>query len=269
MLRRAARFIACTLPLMAACEGAFETGSGGIDAWNFDAAFDLPMLADAVLIGEEGFGTDSGSAMDPGTSDSGGSWPMDVPRPDLPGANDLPLAPDALVTTDLASDPGTGNADASAPCEPDGSPCEPDAVCTYDGEGQGHCVPVAHCSDDGTVDLAELIVRLLRDGALYVKVSETVWVGSPSCSLIECPEDDPCCNTCFAQLFIGDAKLPIVLLGRDTMFGCQGTECDIQTSCEPLEPGVRYRVWGHVQLSGARAEFRVDGFCPALDEDTP
>ncbi len=268
MPRVSARFVACMLPLLAACEGAFDTGSEGTDAWRSEVPFDLPMLADAVVIGEEGFGTDAGITADPGSSDSGYPWP-DVSRPDLPVTNDVPTPTDGLANTDPASDPGTGSPDVSAPCEADGSSCGPDAVCTYDGEGLGHCVPLAHCSDDGEIDLTEMIVRLLRDGALYVKVSETVWVGSPSCSLIECPKENPCCNSCFAQLFIGDAKLPIVLLGRDTMFGCQGTECNIRTSCEPLEPGGRYRVWGHVQLSGTRAEFRVDGFCPVLDEDAP
>jgi hypothetical protein len=256
-MRRSVHIASCLVLALAACEDGFAPGFADIVMLP-DAVSDLPLLPDAVLIGEEGFRpdaitgdpgtTDAGATLDPGLPSSDAMAPEDASMPD-PGEADVPGDPDVLEP------------DALLPCGDDGTVCEPGMTCLFDEEGGGRCVPVGKCSDEGTVDLLDLAQQLLVGEDLFVKVAAPVWVGPPSCSLVECPKDDPCCNACFAQLFIGDETLPIVLLGSDVTFGCRGSSCDFAQSCRPLVPGNRYRVWGHVHLFGPRAEFQVEGFC--------
>lgn len=262
-MTRSVHIASCIVIALAACESGFESGPADV-VMPSDAARDLPLLSDAVLIGEEGSvpdamagdpgATDLGPSLDPGLPFSDASLPQDASMPDT-GKADAPSEHDAFEP------------DAQVPCGNDGTLCEPGTTCILDGEGGGRCAPIGACTDEGTVELLDLARQLLHGEDLYVKVAAPVWVGPPSCSLGECPEDAPCCNACFAQLFIGDETLPIVLLGRDVTFGCQGSSCDFAQSCLPLDPGRRYRVWGHVHLSGPRAEFQVDGFCLVEDEE--
>jgi uncharacterized protein (UPF0179 family) len=264
MRRFAKRFIVL-LPLLAACDGGLAGGLQDI-VWA-DTAYDLPLLPDAVVIGGDDARSDNGILqdtawpIDPGAADPGVA---DLGTPDI-AALDLPKPPVDAIEGDAAGDvspPG----DTLEPCGAGGDVCAPGTTCRIDGEGNGQCVPMAVCDDEGTVDIAEVLAMLVLQDSVYVKVAAPVWVGAPSCSLIDCPKDSPCCNACFAQLMVGDIEMPVVLLGRDAMFGCQGSECDFESMCEPLEPGRRYRVWGRVRLAGSRAEFQVDGFCPLDDE---
>lgn len=262
-MRRYVHIASCIALVLAACENGFDTGVADV-VLPPDAASDLPLLPDAVLIGEEGASldamtgdpgaTDPGTTLDPGPPASDAATPQDASMPDV-GEADVLHVQDTFESEDLVL------------CGGDGAFCDPGTTCFFDRDGNGRCVPVGECSDEGTVELLDLARRLLRGDDIYVKVTAPVWVGPPSCSLGECPKDAPCCNACFAQLFIGDKSLPIVLLGSDVVFGCQGSSCDFDRSCRPLEPGRRYRVWGNVHLSGPRAEFQVDGFCLFEDED--
>ena len=262
-MRRLAHMLALLLPLLAACGDGLPIGiTDYVSQDSFTS--DLALLPDAVVIGEDDSRPDTGTSADPGMSDPG---TQDQASSD-PGMSDTALPPlDTLAASDAAQE-DTAAGDILAPCGIGGEVCPPDTTCRVDGEGIGLCVPLAVCDGEGTIDVADMLAMLLLHDTLYVKVAAPVWVGDPSCSMYECPKDSPCCNVCFAQLFVGDTETPIVLLGQDTMFGCQGSECDVNEMCEPLEPGVRYRVWGQVRLSGKRAEFQVDGFCPMDDQES-
>lgn len=148
------------------------------------------------------------------------------------------------------------------PCDP----CGPKESCVKDEKtGLHHCVFVAECSEVGLYDLEDLSPISLASASFYVKVKAKVWAGSPTCSLLPCFSDNPCCNTCFAPLYIGSEKFPIILLGQGTTFGCEGSECDFSDHCSPLVPGSKYLIWGTLKL-GLSLELYVDSFCPAEED---
>lgn len=264
-MRRFSNMVIVLLPLLTACDGGLAGGLQDI-VWA-DTAYDLPLLPDAVVIGgdearaDNGIPQDTAWPIDPGAADPGVA---DLGAPDVAGL-DIPKPPVDTIEGDAAFQDASGPGDAQEPCGSGGDVCQPGTTCRIDGEGNGLCVPMAVCDDEGTVDIAEVLAMLVLQDSVYVKVAAPVWLGAPSCSLIDCPKDSPCCNACFAQLFIGD-ETPIVLRGHDTMFACMGSECTFTQTCEPLAPGNRYRFWGRIQIYGKQVEFKVDGFCPLDDE---
>jgi hypothetical protein len=271
-------------------------GGGGADAVDYGAwdvaASDVPLLADAVLLEPGGLqdaarsdlpASDIGVA-DPGPSDMAapadgaasdpGSWwdtPADaasdpgIPFADLP-AGDTPQKHDAPPPGDLPV--GGDNGFIGPPCGPGGEPCGPGQACVTNTDGESSCAPLGECSGKGAIDLGELVSLLLSGGGdLHVKVMAMPWAGRPSCTLQPCPSDRPCCNTCFAPLFIGAEGFPIALMGQGVAVGCQGNECDVLDLCRPFDQGAWYWVWGVASIMGGKAQFLVEGYCPTALED--
>jgi hypothetical protein len=263
---------AAVILALAAGTGCFEgpeiadASEAGIqDAY---APSDIQYLRDAVPLGENPASPDAG----PIVSDVSG---LDFAASDF-GSPDF----DSVVALDINDtfdpsdtvDPGddspsdTFEIPESIPCGPDNTPCQPDHICVEDATGVTACIPVGECSELGMIDEIEMIRMLIERQELYLKVKAQAWMGPASCTFLKCPEDDPCCNTCFAQLFIGTEFLPIVLLGQGLVFGCQGSECNMEGECRPMDPGDWYWVWGTASIQGGKAQFRVDGFCPIPTE---
>ena len=273
-----------------ACEAG---GSGPASAPDVATASDVAtvqeihLLADAVML-EQAVGApgDAGAEL---AGEPGGV------EEDAPNATETPAA-DATLT-DPASDldpwvPGDAPAPLDAPdappssvgCGPLGTHCPTDEACVdINGDGVFGCAFVDACSPEGALALdsvesvEDLLLQLFGAGKAYVKVRSLVWPGPASCSGNWCAQDDPCCNTCFAQLFAGVKDAGIVLMGKGLAIGCQGNECDLGQGCSgpdgcdlskvcnPLVPGVVYWIWGGLDLLGTQPEFRVDGFCLAKD----
>gem|GEM_PF-619487 len=193
-------------------------------------------------------------------------------EPELPSESDV-VDPDGIDSPqdghdydEGSDDPGINGDIDLTPCDEGGDYCESDMVCD---KGKNECIDIKNCSDEGELTYSELIAKLMLEKSIYVKVTARVWVGTPSCSQRNCPENEPCCNKCFSQLFIGDIGMPPLVLSGNTddaaLIGCQGTECEVK--CEPFEPDKLYRFWGRVKLSEARGEFRIDGYCKIPEDE--
>lgn len=189
---------------------------------------------------------------------------------DDPGTPPETLGPDTVPPGD-AFDPGPSAGDLQPGdslggllCGPDREPCDSGFTCVTDSDMNSYCAPISECSGKGAIDIEELVaLLLLGEGEIHVKVMAMAWPGQPACTPLPCEKDHPCCNSCFAPLFIGAEAFPIVLNGEGLAFGCQGTECDVLDACRPLLPSLWYWVWGKAGIRGGHAQLTVEGFCPA------
>ena len=184
--------------------------------------------------------------------------------PDLPVAFDLPGFPELPLVKDVSWDPSP-DAGPQKTCGQGGVVCPPGHECLPSKGGKGPvCEFVAECSDKGVMKVEDLLGKLFATGQLYGKVEAKVWSGPAGCTVISCPEDNPCCNECYAQLYVGSQDLPLVLLGSGFAIGCSGTECNVDSVCGPLMPDKWYRIWGGLTLLGQQPQLTVEGFCLAL-----
>ncbi len=262
---------------LAGCQGS-STGPSPSDLpATADGTADISILNDAVMLEIR---SDAPWEQDVHVS-ADTLAPEDVAPGEVIGIEDVPAPSDA--GTDAASFldlPGPGDANGPDFPPPDDvqhppfcgdreMPCEEGTTCVTDADGASRCVPLGECSGDGSIDLEEL-VRLLTtgQGQVQVKVRAMAWPGKPACSPLPCPPDDPCCNTCFAPLFIGAETFPIVLNGHGTTIGCRGNECDVLDGCHPFTLSSWYWVWGTAGIVGGKAQLTVDGFCLADDQQT-
>jgi hypothetical protein len=64
------------------------------------------------------------------------------------------------------------------------------------------------------------------------------------CTLMACPEENPCCNTCGADLQLCEAGSCISLSGDEAgiQVGCSGNECGL--ICFPFQQGTVHRISG-------------------------
>jgi len=285
-------FAACILLAFAACAGL--DGSAPDFGASDLASSDVPMLQDAVVLEPGGpadlasdAGRDDGSSPDAAASDtnapadtvapsdpgpgpgpdegfvdapSDASLPFDDVAPaDLPPSDDVP--PDAF-----GGDPGV----EPPPCGAGAKPCAPGSTCVTDSDGHTYCAPLDECSGKGAIDIEDLVSLLISgQGEVQVKVLAMAWPGQPACTPMPCSKEHPCCNTCFAPLFIGAEAFPIVLNGQGLAIGCQGPECDVLDACRPFTSGSWYWVWGTAGILGGKPQLTVDGFCPADGVDLP
>ncbi len=70
-----------------------------------------------------------------------------------------------------------------------------------------------------------------------ITIEGTVTMGPTTCTMMMCPPENPCCNSCGAQLVLYDNTSMI-----DTSGSCGGTECNM--TCSPLELHKTYKVTG-------------------------
>jgi len=60
------------------------------------------------------------------------------------------------------------------------------------------------------------------------------------CTLMECPEEDPCCNSCAGSLYLVSENLNIKLLYDEQK--CSGDNCGL--ICSPLRHNKEYTITG-------------------------
>lgn len=150
-------------------------------------------------------------------------------------------------------------------CGPDKEVCAPGQACLVDEKtGEESCVFVAECSGDGAVTIEEILKNLIFQEPFYIKIEAKVLLGPEACTVQVCPADDPCCNDCFAPLYVGSELFSVLLLGDGLAIGCQGSECNFDQMCKPLLPDQMYWIWGRVDILGDEPQFTVDGFCIAF-----
>ncbi len=121
----------------------------------------------------------------------------------------------------------------------DGGPADAGDVCDV--------TPTATLTAEETLAEASM-----RDGTI-VEVVGTATRTPYACTELPCPKENPCCNTCAADIIV-DGVLP---LAADACFGprvgCAGTEC--AQTCQPALLGLPNRFVGRI----------VDGMPPRLD----
>lgn len=267
-----------------------SSDSAAIDEFNYDMdilefADQEPIFFDAVILGDslqdftddtisdqgtEGH-QDTAIAMDTAGSDTGvyfdtsndAGMPEDVETDCEHPAEDVTV--DDTETNDstlLRIECPNGDEDC-----PDGFYCE-----NSEAKGMFMCHPLPECSLDGISSLEKLHAALGQDinEPVFIKLSATVMMDTPTCTLEPCTTDDPCCKECFAALTIGQGDFRIPLVGTKEMpVLCEGNNCNVQDQCEPLVPGTEYIIWGSASLWGDGPQLRLDGFCSLSDLDTP
>ncbi len=70
------------------------------------------------------------------------------------------------------------------------------------------------------------------------------------CTLMACPVENPCCNSCGGSLALSDDRNSIGIRGQYEGKGvsCSGSECS--QSCYPLERGKKYTITGTLRKEG-------------------
>jgi len=86
----------------------------------------------------------------------------------------------------------------------------------------------------------------MKDSLLGQRISVigAAGISDIRCTLIECGEDNPCCNACGGSLLLEGNREKILLYGEyeGENVGCGGNECEL--TCYPLEIGKKYEVTG-------------------------
>ena len=91
-------------------------------------------------------------------------------------------------------------------------------------------------------DVAEKRGDLLNQD---VSVEGIAGMGKLRCTLMACPEENPCCNRCGGSLALTDSKSSVEIRGLGA--GCSGSECS--QTCHPLKQGKKYIVTGTLKES--------------------
>lgn len=107
-----------------------------------------------------------------------------------------------------------------------------------DAGDQCEVTPVA------TLTAAEAVAEAAARDGLVVEVVGTATRTPYRCTDLPCPEDDPCCNRCVADILVDG----VLLVASDACFGavaqCAGTEC--AQVCQPALLGVPDRFIGRL-----------------------
>jgi len=200
-------------------------------------------------------------------ADGSGDGCPDDPDKDAPGVCGC-----GVPDTDSDLD---GALDCQESCPGDPDKTEP-GICgcgnsdtDADGDGLADCVdPCPH--DAGLEPPGGYVGELLSDLAAApdlhdqktVVVLGTVKtdVAAVTCTDLECPPEDPCCNECAARLVIEDGDAGVGLrAGEVSPVGCSGTNCDYLDNCQPFAPDQDIRLWGTFTADPPAIE--VDGYC--------
>ena len=81
-----------------------------------------------------------------------------------------------------------------------------------------------------------------------ITINGKVLPGNAACTLIGCPPENPCCNSCSAPLFLVDVDATDISAGVEMRpyanikeeFVCSGNECEL--SCAPMTTGKSYHI---------------------------
>lgn len=94
-----------------------------------------------------------------------------------------------------------------------------------DGALPDPCARTATITRTATAVVAEIVAL---DG-LWVDVVATASIGPVNCTRRACPSENPCCNTCTAELLL-DGLFPLVPGACAARVGCSGDECNLVCS---------------------------------------
>lgn len=156
-------------------------------------------------------------------------WTGSVDRPDGGGTPDLP--DDGGAPPDLGSDAGVFELGADAEVE---DPCLAPPVATV----------------SASVALARADLR-----GQVVAVIDAAEASPPACDPSACPPEEPCCNTCRAEVRLGGV-LPIA--GSECLelsTGCVGSSCGLV--CVPPVFGFSERFVGRLQTEDGEVVLQV------------
>ncbi len=192
--------------------------------------------------GADSGGTDGGGA-DSGGTDRGGT---------ASGEADAGGASGSVGGQSVAGAGGVGGGDAGGP--PSGGTAG----------ATGGCVAPAGYELANAEDLDGAGFEAGRQVVVVAPVAHTM-----QCTALMCDTSNPCCNTCgwWNQIGIG-----LTLYSADPSIDamCSGSGCDCAgdhceggaASCQWLEYGVTYRLWGELtEMDGWRDSLVVDGYC--------
>lgn len=186
----------------------------------------VPVLV--ALVAGAALGGAAGCADTPPPSQLDGSFVIgDGAAPD---ARSPPDARPDTGSTDAAPDDGAVAADATAEEDAghegldalprDGGPSA-DAE-ALDGALPDPCARTATITRTASAVVAEAAAL---DG-LWVDVVATATIGPVNCTRRACTPEDPCCNTCTAELLL-DGLFPLVAGACAARVGCAGDECNL------------------------------------------
>lgn len=214
---------------------------------------DYQVLADAIVL-EKG-GIDWGSELTQDTVNGGMEVPFE-PKYDVFDSEPIMEEIYPEITDDVSQET------IDKPVLNDGCggvECKPQYVCEKYDSGKATCIFAAECSNKGVVKISGEFEKI--PSGTYVKVEALLTIGSPMCTTLACAEGNLCCNSCFAQLLVGNLDSPYVLVGNGFDIGCVGNECTYSNQCIPFQPGKYYWIWGVVDVSGPVKRIIVDGGC--------
>ncbi len=90
-----------------------------------------------------------------------------------------------------------------------------------------------------------------RSGLINQNISVEGIAGAEKvrCTLMNCPEDNPCCNSCGGSLILSDGKAGLEIRGvyEGRGIGCSGNNCN--QTCYPMERGKKYIITGALKES--------------------
>lgn len=180
-----------------------------------------------ALVAWASLGLVSGCADTPPPSQLDGSFVIgDGAAPDARPVPDARPADAAFVdgaTTDDAGPIEDASADdtGAADARPGDGGARPDGE-TLDAALPDPCARTATLTRTASAVVAEALVL---DG-LWVDVVATASIGPVNCSRRACPSENPCCNTCTAELLL-DGLFPVVPGACAARVGCEGNECNL------------------------------------------
>ena len=160
------------------------------------------------------------------------------------------------------------NAACSPPCAP---PPRREDVCP--GICPGYCSGnPCDTADFMTIDDLEALLDELIDSSIWLK--GVLSASTPSCTLAECDEENPCCNDCSSEVgFVtGDTFYGLTMPPEaSSITGCWGDECNPFEGCHPVGFGHRVRLEAHVEMDASgRVRLVMQRFCqPPARERRP
>lgn len=111
-----------------------------------------------------------------------------------------------------------------------------------------------------TLKVSEVLERKEDFLGKEIRVKGEVSAETVRCTMVECPEENLCCNSCFGNLALKRNNGTLTLHGkyRNKSVGCSGNNCNL--TCWPLGRGEEYAVKGILKRSRGDYFLEFKGF---------
>lgn len=94
---------------------------------------------------------------------------------------------------------------------------------------------------------SEIVENPERFGGRNITVEGKIDSTDTKCTMLQCSDSDPCCNTCSSNLVVeGNKSVQLSGYYDGKRIGCNGTNCDMD--CTPVKPGEKYYLRGNVKM---------------------